>query len=49
MKPTSAPRGRGTASKPHNRFAPTSSEAEDDGWYQAVSYTHLTLPTIYSV
>ena len=21
----------------------------DDAWYQAVSYTHLTLPTIYSV
>ncbi|WBG64450.1 PA0069 family radical SAM protein [Pseudomonas citronellolis] len=28
------PRGRGTASNPHNRFAPTRSEAEDDGWYQ---------------
>ncbi|MCG4452941.1 MULTISPECIES: PA0069 family radical SAM protein [unclassified Pseudomonas] len=28
------PRGRGTASNPHNRFAPTRSVAEDDGWYQ---------------
>ena len=22
---------------------------EKSGWYEAVSYTHLTLPTIYSV
>ena len=29
------PRGRGTASNPHNRFAPTRSQAEDDGWFQA--------------
>ena len=28
------PRGRGTASNPHNRFAPTRAEAEDDGWYR---------------
>ncbi len=28
------PRGRGTASNPHNRFAPTRSQVEDDGWYQ---------------
>ena len=28
------PRGRGTASNPHNRFAPTRSQAEDDGWFQ---------------
>lgn len=27
-------RGRGTASNPHNRFAPTRSVAEDDGWFQ---------------
>lgn len=27
-------RGRGTASNPHNRFAPTCSMAEDDGWFQ---------------
>ena len=43
MNPTSAPRGRGTASKPHNRFAPTTSEAEDDGWYQ--EQTPLTFVT----
>ena len=29
------PRGRGAASNPHNRFAPTRSQAEDDGWFQA--------------
>ena len=29
------PRGRGTASNPHNRFAPTRSQTEDDGWFQA--------------
>lgn len=29
------PRGRGAASSPHNRFAPTRSQAEDDGWFQA--------------
>ncbi|WP_372877255.1 PA0069 family radical SAM protein [Pseudomonas sp.] len=28
------PRGRATASNPHNRFAPTRSLAEDDGWFQ---------------
>ena len=29
------PRGRGAASNPHNRFAPTRSQAEDDGldWF----------------
>lgn len=27
-------RGRGAASNPHNRYAPTRSEQEDDGWYQ---------------
>jgi DNA repair photolyase len=27
-------RGRGAASNPHNRFAPTRSVAEDDGWFQ---------------
>lgn len=32
--PSLPPRGRGTASNPHNRFAPTRSEAEDDGWFQ---------------
>ena len=34
MSVTLPPRGRGTASNPHNRFAPTRSEAEDDGWFQ---------------
>ncbi len=29
------PRGRGTASNPHNRFAPTRSQVEDVGWFQA--------------
>ncbi|PZP86545.1 MAG: radical SAM protein [Ectopseudomonas oleovorans] len=28
------PRGRGTASNPHNRYTPTRSQQEDDGWYQ---------------
>lgn len=30
------PRGCGAASNPHNRFAPTVSEAWDDGWFQEV-------------
>ncbi len=34
MPSTPPPRGRGTASNPHNRFAPTRRENEDDGWYQ---------------
>lgn len=34
MSATLPPRGRGTASNPHNRFAPTRSEVEDDGWFQ---------------
>ncbi|MGZ0704270.1 PA0069 family radical SAM protein [Pseudomonas piscis] len=36
------PRGRGTASNPHNRFAPSRSVAEDDGWYQEVPMTQGT-------
>jgi len=36
------PRGRGTASNPPNRFAPTLSVAEDDGWYQEVPVTQAT-------
>lgn len=36
------PRGRGTASNPHNRFAPKRSVAEDDGWYQEVPLTQGT-------
>ncbi|UMZ12200.1 PA0069 family radical SAM protein [Pseudomonas sp. MPFS] len=36
------PRGRGTASNPHNRFAPSRSVAEDDGWHQEVPLTQGT-------
>ena len=36
------PRGRGTATNLHNRFAPTVSLAEDDGWYQEVPPTQGT-------
>ena len=36
------PRGRGTATNPHNRFAPNRSVAEDDGWYQEVPETQNT-------
>ncbi len=36
------PRGRGTASNPHNRFAPTRSMAEDDGWFQEVPPSRAT-------
>ena len=36
------PRGRGTASNPHNRFAAHRSVAEDDGWYQEVPLTQGT-------
>ncbi|MGC5701608.1 PA0069 family radical SAM protein [Pseudomonas sp. NFXW11] len=36
------PRGRGTASNPHNRFAPSRSVVEDDGWYQEVPLTQGT-------
>ena len=36
------PRGRGTATNPHNRFAPSRSVAEDDGWYQEVPVTQGT-------
>ena len=35
-------RGRGTASNPHNRFAPNRSVVEDDGWYQEVPLTQST-------
>lgn len=35
-------RGRGTATNPHNRFAPSRSVAEDDGWYQEVPDTQNT-------
>ncbi|OYU05481.1 MAG: radical SAM protein [Pseudomonas sp. PGPPP1] len=36
------PRGRGTATNLYNRFAPTVSVAEDDGWYQEVPPTQGT-------
>jgi DNA repair photolyase len=40
---TSIPlRGRGTATNPSNRFAPSRSVAEDDGWYQEVPVTQGT-------
>jgi len=40
--PTPTPRGRGTAVNPDNRFAPTRSEAYDDGWEQDVPPTRAT-------
>ena len=40
--PKSTPRGRGTAINPDNRFAPTRSEAYDDGWEQDVPTTRAT-------
>lgn len=39
---TQPPRGRGTASNPHNRFAPTVTEAWDDGWYREVPPSRAT-------
>ncbi|WP_339463665.1 PA0069 family radical SAM protein [Pseudomonas sp. EA_105y_Pfl2_R69] len=42
MSATLPPRGRGTASNPHNRFAPTRSVAEDDGWLQEVPPSRAT-------
>jgi DNA repair photolyase len=42
MSATLPPRGRGTASNPHNRFAPTRSVAEDDGWLQEVPLSRAT-------
>ena len=39
--PISTPRGRGTVN-PDNRFAPTRSEAYDDGWEQDVPPTRAT-------
>lgn len=35
-------RGRGTAHNPDNRFAPTSSTLEDDGWWQEVPEAQVT-------
>jgi len=42
IMPQPTPRGRGTASNPHNRFAPTRSEAYDDGWEREVPPTRAT-------
>jgi len=42
VMPQPTPRGRGTACNPHNRFAPTRSEAYDDGWEQEVPPTRAT-------
>ncbi len=42
MSTSLPPRGRGTATNPHNRFAPNRSVAEDDGWYQEVPLTQGT-------
>ncbi|MFL6611310.1 MAG: radical SAM protein, partial [Pseudomonas sp.] len=42
MSASLPPRGRGTATNPHNRFAPSRSVAEDDGWYQEVPPTQGT-------
>lgn len=42
MSASLPPRGRGTATNPHNRFAPSHSVAEDDGWYQEVPPTQGT-------
>ncbi len=36
-----ARKGRGATFAPHNRFAPTTSEAEDDGWWQEEAPTSL--------
>jgi DNA repair photolyase len=42
-RPQTIIRGRGTATNPHNRFAPTQSVLEDDGWYQEEAPpTHAT-------
>src|SRR5476649_1408853 len=42
MSTSLPPRGRGTTTNPHNRFAPNRSVAEDDGWYQEVPLTQGT-------
>mgnify|MGYP000218106392 CR=1 FL=1 len=34
-------KGRGATYDPHNRFAPTRSVAEDDGWWQEEATTSL--------
>ncbi|MNZ26347.1 Radical SAM superfamily protein [compost metagenome] len=42
MNPPAPQKGRGTAHNPHNRFAPSHSVAEDDGWHQEVPLTQGT-------
>lgn len=42
MSVTLPPRGRGTASNPHNRFAPQRIIASDDGWFQEVPPSRAT-------
>ena len=42
MNPPAPLKGRGTAHNPHNRFAPSHSLVEDDGWYQEVPQTQGT-------
>ncbi|MFI8482125.1 PA0069 family radical SAM protein [Pseudomonas sp. NPDC078700] len=42
MSASLPPRGRGTASNPFNRFAPTQVIAADDGWFQEVPPTAAT-------
>ena len=42
MSVTPPPRGRGTASNPHNRYAPTQIIASDDGWFQEVPPSRAT-------
>lgn len=42
MSTPAAQKGRGTSHNPDNRFAPSRSVAEDDGWYQEVQLTQGT-------
>lgn len=42
MIPPAPQKGRGTVHNPHNRFAPSHSVAQDDGWYQEVPLTQGT-------
>ncbi|MBZ9556530.1 MULTISPECIES: PA0069 family radical SAM protein [unclassified Modicisalibacter] len=39
--PSQARKGRGATFDPHNRFAPSVSEAVDDGWWQEASPEHM--------
>ncbi|GHA89824.1 PA0069 family radical SAM protein [Modicisalibacter luteus] len=39
--PSHTRKGRGATFDPHNRFSPTSSEAEDDGWWQEATAERL--------